>query len=311
MRKFRILMCGLFMWMIVCAGYSFSEDVESAASNEGDGGSGENVAITLPDVTPPDADDSAPGIVIGDEEMPEPEEVFPTDEQVFAYFSAVLRGDFAEAGDWLERGMDVDTALPPQPSREFLERITESRMVYYATREQGVTALMMAAGLGNVAAVDFLLEHGADRLKKTRRNRTHPLWLASRTGDVELMRKLMNLDPQGEWKALTAKVNLTEQRMSLLRDGEVILESPVSSGKPSKPTPTGKFVVTDKHRDWKSSIYNVSMPHFVRLSCSAVGFHAGRLPGYPASGGCIRLPADKARDFFAMVPIGTLVVIED
>jgi len=170
---------------------------------------------------------------------------------------------------------------------------------------------MIAAGLGTTPAVDFLLAQGADKFKKTKRNRTHPLWLAAQTGDVELMRKLMTLDPEGEWKSFTVKVSLAGQMMRLFKNGEQILESPVSSGNKSKPTPTGNFVVTDKHREWKSSLYHVSMPHFVRLSCSPVGFHAGRLPGYPASRGCIRLPADKAREFFNTIPVGALVVIEE
>jgi lipoprotein-anchoring transpeptidase ErfK/SrfK len=74
-------------------------------------------------------------------------------------------------------------------------------------------------------------------------------------------------------------------------------------------TPTGKFVITDKHRSRVSSIYDVEMPYFMRLSCSAVGMHAGSLPGYPASHGCIRMPAEAAREMFKIVEVGTLVSI--
>lgn len=257
--------------------------------------------------TPAPVEAVAAGEAIAEEPVVE----FPTDAQVFAWFEAILRGDLAAAKAWLDQGMDVDVHLPANPPKEFLELITVSRMVYYATRDKGVTALMMAAGMGSGPAVDFLLANGADRFKKTTRNRTHPLWLASRTGDVDLMRKLMTLDPEGEWKKHTVKVSLSEQKMRLFKEGELVFESPVSSGRKKYPTPTGRYVVTDKHREWKSTIYHVSMPHFVRLSCGEIGFHAGNLPGYPASHGCIRLPAKQARELFNAVAIGTLVEIEE
>lgn len=243
-------------------------------------------------------------------EEPEPTKTFPTDNQVFDFFTAILRMDFIEAKNWLDQGMDVNITLPPSPPKEFLQLIKEPRMTYYVTRDEDVTALMMAAGMALAPAVDFLLNNGADRWKKTKRNKTYALWLASRTGDVELMRKLMNLDPHEEWNQLTINVSITNQEMTMRKNGEVIFESPISSGRKDKPTPTGKFLVTDKHAQWKSTIYNVSMPHYVRLSCSDFGFHAGNLPGYPASGGCIRLPAAKAKEVFSITPIGTLVIIE-
>ena len=51
------------------------------------------------------------------------------------------------------------------------------------------------------------------------------------------------------------------------------------------------------------------MPFFLRLSCSPVGLHAGVVPDYPASHGCVRLPAEVARKFYEIVPRGTLVEI--
>jgi lipoprotein-anchoring transpeptidase ErfK/SrfK len=52
------------------------------------------------------------------------------------------------------------------------------------------------------------------------------------------------------------------------------------------------------------------MPYFIRLSCLDFGMHAGYVPNYPASHGCIRLPADTARKFFSEVPVGTLVTVQ-
>ena len=84
----------------------------------------------------------------------------------------------------------------------------------------------------------------------------------------------------------------------------------VSSGKREKPTPPGKYVVTQKYPDWRSTLYhNASMPFFLRLSCSPVGLHAGVIPGYPASHGCVRLPREVAQKLFTMIPKGTVVEI--
>ena len=55
--------------------------------------------------------------------------------------------------------------------------------------------------------------------------------------------------------------------------------------------------------------HNASMPFFLRLSCSTVGLHAGVLPGYPASHGCVRLPSEVAKKLFQIIPRGTTVVI--
>jgi hypothetical protein len=57
-------------------------------------------------------------------------------------------------------------------------------------------------------------------------------------------------------------------------------------------------------------LYPAEMPFFLRLSCGDFGLHMGRLPGYPASHGCIRLPEKSARRLYASVPIGTLVEIQ-
>jgi hypothetical protein len=231
--------------------------------------------------------------------------------QALELFRAILLRDYERLRDLLAQGIWPDIELPPGPPEDYLRLLPDTRLVYYAQHEQGFTALMLAAALGDREAVRILLQNGADRWKKTKRHRTFALWLGAKTGDVELIRELMALQPGGEWSRHEIRVSLSMQSMRLLRDGETILESPISSGKKSNPTRTGRFVVTDKHRNWKSTLYNVPMPFFVRLSCSDFGFHAGRLPGYPASHGCIRLPKEKAKQLFETVPLGTLVVIEE
>ena len=58
-----------------------------------------------------------------------------------------------------------------------------------------------------------------------------------------------------------------------------------------------------------STIYKCAMPFFMRLNCRDFGMHQGNVPGYPASHGCIRVPAGTAQRLFRDLPVGTLVSI--
>src|SRR5688572_25927129 len=91
-------------------------------------------------------------------------------------------------------------------------------------------------------------------------------------------------------------VNLTTQRAVLYRNGLPIGISTVSTGRPGYRTPTGVFTVLQRRVEHYSSIYdNAPMPYMQRLTWGGVALHAGNLPGYPASHGCIRMPHDFAR----------------
>lgn len=225
-------------------------------------------------------------------------------------FTAVAKRDPAKVAILLAAGADPNATLPQPAPQEFLERFRDGRLAYYTRRETGFTVLMLAAALGEYESVQALLDAGADKNKLSKRHRTFALYLAAMGGHLDVMRQLMGIDAESPALRFRVRVNLSAQNATLYQDGEEILTTPISSGKKSKPTPTGSYLVTNKYRDWKSTIYNVKMPYFIRLSCSDFGFHAGRLPGFPASSGCIRLPSKNAQVFFATLPIGTLVEIE-
>ena len=133
------------------------------------------------------------------------------------------------------------------------------------------------------------------------------------------------------------KIDLENQRAYFYKDGQIVGLSVVSTGREGHDTPPGKFRVTDKDIDHASSLYgdyvdqsgqvivqNVEnekdprppgtvfrgapMPYFLRIH-GDIGMHAGYLPGYPASHGCIRLPETMASKFFQYAPIGTPVEI--
>lgn len=105
-------------------------------------------------------------------------------------------------------------------------------------------------------------------------------------------------------------VDVSRQRGFLLVNGKVAVETPISSARPGKYTPRGTFHISERVRSGKiSTIYGVSMPCWMRLSGSVYGVHAGYLPGYPASAGCVRLPADAAALIFDNTRNGTKVSI--
>ena len=107
-------------------------------------------------------------------------------------------------------------------------------------------------------------------------------------------------------------VSLPDQILYVYRNGVRIGRSTVSSGKAGKQTPTGVFTVLQKKVRHESSIYKgAQMPHMQRLTWTGIAMHAGYLPGYPASAGCVRLPVDFAEKLYSVTGIGTTVIIAD
>ena len=134
----------------------------------------------------------------------------------------------------------------------------------------------------------------------------------------------------------SVEIDLQEQRAYLLENGRPVLASPISSGRYGHLTQTGSFKVIEKERNHYSSIYGkivdasgrtvvadadvdmkvpsgcrfvpAPMPYFMRFHGSD-GMHAGYLPGYPASHGCVRMPDQYAVAFFNAVSVGTPVTV--
>jgi hypothetical protein len=105
-------------------------------------------------------------------------------------------------------------------------------------------------------------------------------------------------------------VSLPQQLVHVYRNGVRIAVSTCSSGKPGHSTPTGVFVVLQKDKHHRSSTYNnAPMPNMNRLTWSGVALHAGNLPGYPASHGCVRLPLEFSEKLFDITHVGTPVII--
>ena len=135
------------------------------------------------------------------------------------------------------------------------------------------------------------------------------------------------------------RINRDDQKAYFYKGGELVGVSPISTGNATHITPPGRFKVTEKDIDHESSAYGViknvatgqvvnedadirkhkagpgevfvhaPMPNFLRFNYG-IGMHAGFLPGFPASHGCVRMPEQMAAKFFEHAPLGTPVIVE-
>lgn len=109
---------------------------------------------------------------------------------------------------------------------------------------------------------------------------------------------------------LVAIVSLPRQQLTVYRNGVRIGVSPVSSGRAGHDTPVGVFTILQKEVEHHSNLYDdAPMPFMQRLTWDGVALHAGTLPGYPASHGCIRLPDAFARRLYEATRPGDVVVV--
>jgi hypothetical protein len=107
-------------------------------------------------------------------------------------------------------------------------------------------------------------------------------------------------------------VSLPDQLVYVYRDGIRIGVSTCATGRPGHATPTGVFTILQKDKTHHSSLYNdASMPFTERLTWSGVALHAGNLPGYPDSHGCVHLPLEFSKLLFSATQLGTPVIIAD
>src|SRR3954466_15558138 len=113
--------------------------------------------------------------------------------------------------------------------------------------------------------------------------------------------------PQGP---LVIVVSIDRQKVTVYDTNGVFAESPVSTGMKGHSTPMGVFSVIQKHKFHHSNIYSgAPMPYMQRITWSGIARHAGVLPGYPASHGCIRMPMAFAMKMWNWTKMGARVVV--
>lgn len=135
------------------------------------------------------------------------------------------------------------------------------------------------------------------------------------------------------------RINLADQKAYYYKGDQLVGLSPLSTGTEARRTPKGRFKITQKSPNHRSSLYGVirnvatgeivnddadtrkhragpdevferaPMNFFMRFN-GGIGMHEGFLPGYPASHGCVRMPRKMAQIFFENTPLGTPVIVE-
>jgi hypothetical protein len=111
---------------------------------------------------------------------------------------------------------------------------------------------------------------------------------------------------------VTMLISLRDQRGYLYRDGRRIAVTTVSTGRPGHDTPTGVFPILSKEKMHHSNKYeNAPMPWMQRLTEWGHALHAGNVRPTPSSHGCVRLPAEFARQLYLMTKPGDIVVIAE
>ncbi len=159
------------------------------------------------------------------------------------------------------------------------------------------------------------------------------------TSAAELPHTVGYWDGDSVLGSASIRINRSEQKAYFYKGPTLVGVSPVATGKSTHITPPGRFKVTQKSIDHRSSLYGVikdratgqvinneadtrkhkpkagqfyegaPMFFFLRFN-GAIGMHEGHLPGYPASHGCVRLPRRMAQKFFENAQIGTPVTVE-
>lgn len=113
--------------------------------------------------------------------------------------------------------------------------------------------------------------------------------------------------PQGP---LIIAVSIKKQQVKIYDANGFFAEAPVSTGMSGHGTPMGVFSIIQKQKFHRSNIYSgAPMPFMERITWSGIALHAGVLPGYPASHGCIRMPPDFAVKMYGWTRLGARVLV--
>lgn len=163
-------------------------------------------------------------------------------------------------------------------------------------RQSMLSRRQFSLGLGTAASIAFVGEGIAKQVVKE----IHELKPGEFTWHPER-------SPDGP---VAIVVSIPEQLVHVYRNGIRMAVSTCSTGKPGHETPTGVFTILQKDADHRSSTYNnAPMPNMNRLTWGGIALHAGKLPGYPASHGCVRLPLKFSEKLFTITHLGTPVIL--
>lgn len=197
-----------------------------------------------------------------------------------------------------------------------MNSVNGSRFSATPARLWQVAILTAAGAIGTTSQADAAFYYWSDysdgsyasrqeRPPEIPRQRPQKRGVAGKKGIVA--EKEAGTKPQGP---LVIVVSIERQKVTIYDTNGVFAESPVSTGMKGHSTPMGVFSVIQKHKFHHSNIYSgAPMPYMQRITWSGVAMHAGVLPGYPASHGCIRMPMSFAMKMWNWTRMGARVIV--
>ena len=214
-----------------------------------------------------------------------------------------------------ENKPDFNALMEETVSEEFRElfgKTKKSQLDWYCRNETGLTTLMFAVLIKDLPVAEKLLELGMDKFQGSASpGVVYPIQMAAKNSDVKMQQLLIGVPYEDDKQERYFEIDLSSQKVTYYKNGEVAKTSRISSGMGGHRTPTGKFVITDKTRHHRSNLYGgAAMPYFQRFSCRAEGFHEGYTGSRFASHGCVRLPRSTAQYFWSQTKIGDRVTIQ-
>ena len=223
--------------------------------------------------------------------------------------NALLSNNGTLAQTALDEKVDPDDTVILAEDETAVLRSLSTKVYHYYSNGADFRPLHLAAALGETEICHLLIAAGAKQFAASKGYDWVPAQFAARAGHPNLAKILLGIDLNDDHYKI--EISLHSQKLIVYRDQAAVLTARISTGRKDKPTPPGEYLVTDKIKLERSTLYKVRMPYFLRLSFSEFGIHYGVNPGHPASHGCIRVGSEQmAQKIFEACPIGTLVRIE-
>src|SRR6266702_5856120 len=196
-----------------------------------------------------------------------------------------------------------------------MNSVNESRFAAKPARLWQVAILTAAGAIGTTSHTQAAFYDWSDysdgsygrQERRTEEPRQKPQKRGAASKKDIVVDKESGAKPQGP---LVIVVSIDRQKVTVYDSNGVFAESPVSSGMKGHSTPMGVFSIIQKHKFHHSNIYSgAPMPYMQRITWSGVAMHAGVLPGYPASHGCIRMPMAFAVKMWNWTKMGARVLV--
>ncbi len=208
----------------------------------------------------------------------------------------------------MDSGLRRNDAVLELPT-EFLEEATmPKRSPSVQSRRSVITLLILGAGF--LAGRPYFVGEAFARTARRRGGGTSAARGPGEDGKNLKAGQFVWHPERAPKGAVAIIVSVPKQRCFVYRNGILIGVSTCSTGKKGYETPTGVFTILQKAEEHYSSEFeDAAMPHMERLTWQGVALHAGNLPGYPASHGCVRLPPKFAENLYSVTQVGTPVII--